>query len=57
MNQPTSTSTSASDDRDLDAVEHEEDQRERAQFDKSAKDAGLLPAPEAVPTDSPAPGA
>lgn len=42
---------------ELDKVEHEEDEREEAQFDSSLKKEGLLPAPEATPTDGPAPGA
>lgn len=50
------TNTSASGD-DLDKIEEAEDKREEAQFDKEVESDGLLPAPDATPTDGPAPGA
>ncbi|GGF25012.1 hypothetical protein [Subtercola lobariae] len=42
---------------ETDRIEEAEDKREEAQFDKSVEEDGLLPAPEATPTDGPAPGA
>ena len=55
---PQSVNTEQSDsDSAHDAIEHDEDKRERTQLDKSAEDAGLLPAPAAMPTEGPAPAA
>ncbi|MCU1480195.1 MAG: hypothetical protein JWQ19_981 [Subtercola sp.] len=52
------TTTPAPDsDSDLDKIEEDEDKREEAQFNKSVEADGLLPAPDATPTDGPAPGA
>ena len=53
----TTTPNPASEDNARDAIEHDEDERERAQLDKSAEEIGLLPTPEAIPTDGSAPAA
>ncbi|UFS60113.1 hypothetical protein [Subtercola endophyticus] len=45
------------DDSDLDKIEEDEDKREEAQFNKSIEADGLLPVPDAAPTDGPAPAA
>ena len=42
---------------DLDKIEDDEDKREQAQLDDSLEEDGLLPVPEATPTDGQAPGA
>jgi hypothetical protein len=50
-------SRNTNDETDLDRIEEDEDKREEAQIDKSLEADGLLPAPEAIPTDGPAPAA
>ncbi len=48
---------STDDETELDRIEEDEDKREEAQFNASIEEAGLLPAPDATPTDGPAPAA
>ncbi|MEF2975843.1 hypothetical protein [Subtercola sp. YIM 133946] len=51
------THTPGSDDSHLDEIERDEDKREEAQVDESLEKDGLLPVPEATPTEGPAPAA
>ncbi|MCU1478552.1 MAG: hypothetical protein JWQ64_3245 [Subtercola sp.] len=48
---------STGDETELDRVEEGEDKREKAQLDESLEEEGLLPAPDATPSEGPAPAA